>query len=52
MAELGLIMNSIWQDIGRQAPRVDTIEPDLARDYDDLQRAIEQVLRQMDELPD
>lgn len=48
MEELGLIMSAIWQDLGYQEPREEGIDADLRVRYDALQKAVGEVIREMD----
>ncbi len=52
MAELGLLMNALWQDLGYQEPRRGPLEEDLQVGYDALQEDLQAVISEMDAAAD
>jgi len=52
MAELGLLMNALWQDLGYQEPRRGPLEEDLRAGYDALQEDLQGVISEMDAAAD
>jgi hypothetical protein len=52
MAEFGLLMNALWQDLGYQAPRRGPLEEDLRTGDDALQEDLQAVISEMDAAAD
>ena len=52
MAELGLLMNALWQDLGYQASRRGPPEEDLRAGYLALQDDLQAVISEMDAAAD
>jgi hypothetical protein len=52
MAELGLLMNALWQDLGYQEPRRGALEEDLRAGYDVLQEDLQGVISELDAAAD
>ena len=51
MAELGLIMNALWEELGYQEPRSIALSDYVSKGYEALQKEISDVIAQMDALP-
>ena len=52
MEELGLLMNTLWQELGYQAPRRRALEEDLRASCDGLQEDLQGVISEMDAAAD
>ncbi len=52
MAELGLLMNALWQDLGYQEPRRGPLDEELRAGYDALQDDLQAVISEMDAAAD
>jgi hypothetical protein len=51
MAELGLIMNALWEELGYQVQRTGPLSDYVKEGYDALQKQLLDVIARMDELP-
>lgn len=52
MAELGLLMNALWQDLEYQEPRGGPLDEALRAGYDALQDDLQGVISEMDAAAD
>ena len=48
LAELGLLVNALWLDLGIQEPRRGALEEDLRAGYDALQEDLQGVISELD----
>jgi hypothetical protein len=51
MAELGLIMNALWEELGYQVQRTGPLSDYVKEGYDALQKQLLDVIARMDEMP-
>lgn len=52
MAELGLLMDALWQGLGYQEPRRGPLDEDLRAGYDALEEDLQGVISEMDAAAD